>query len=143
VNPITFNLEKRARQKGEPKMEFGKLARVIEWENGLTDQIAEMIEDKAHPLECRKTLDSCFEKVKGLDLGLALEIDGAIGELMSHYIDIPLTVGFILGSEFKVTDQEALKEIAFIRKRLERIIPMWPKEKKTPAEPGGGAGASK
>jgi hypothetical protein len=124
-------------------MEFRRLARVIETENGLTDQIAEMIEDREHPFECRKILDLCFEKVKGLDQDLALEIDGAIGELMCHYIDIPLTVGFILGSEFKVTDQEALKEIAFIRKRLERIIPMWPKDKKAPAGPGGGAGAGK
>ena len=124
-------------------MKFGRLARAIEWENGLTDQIADMIEDKKHPFECRKILDSCFEKIKERNLGLALEIDGAIGKLMSHYIDIPITVGFILGSEFKVTDPEALKEIAFIRKRLGGIIPMWPKDKKAPAEPGGGAGASK
>ena len=127
-------------------MKFEKLFEIFYDENDrLGDILSEMAEGQDQD-ESRKILDDHIEGLRNNDSGLMLRLDEALATLRSAYMDVGFVAGFLFGQAFDMTDPEGLKEIHSLKARLEAegVIRYWPRDKKTPDQPGKeSAGASR
>lgn len=119
-------------------MEFVKLFQMFnDEEDRLSDILSEVADgrDEDNP---KKIFDDHTEWLRNIDLDKMLEVDEALGALMSAYMDVGFVAGFIFGQAFDVTDPEVLEEIHSLKARLEAegAIRYWPRDKKAPKRSG-------
>jgi hypothetical protein len=119
-------------------MQFDKLFYIFyDDENCLGDILSEIAESQDEH-EFQKILDDHIDTLQNNDKELMHRIDGAIGTLRSTHLEVGFVAGFLYGQAFDITDPGALKELHFLKAKLEAegVIRYWPRDKKAPELPG-------